>query len=62
MLHLRIRREWDELQAGRVPSVYLNPDHLSHLDRRLLKESFKAITRAQEHLRQAVHQRVGRIL
>jgi CBS domain-containing protein len=62
MLHLRIQHEWIELQADRVPSPYLNPNHLSHLDRRLLKESFKAIARAQDHLRQAIHQRVGRLL
>jgi CBS domain-containing protein len=62
MLHLRIRGEWSDLQAGRVSTGHLNPNHLSHLDRRLLKESFKAIAQAQDHLRQAIHQRVGRIL
>jgi CBS domain-containing protein len=62
LLHLRIQHEWEQLQTGQPSSTYLDPRHLSILNRRLLKESFKIITRAQAHLRQATHHKVGRLL
>jgi CBS domain-containing protein len=61
MLNLRIRHEWEQLQAGQPGSNYLNPGQLSALDRRLLREGFKVIARTQAELKEAYHVKVGRL-
>jgi len=61
MLDLRIRHQWEAIRAGRSPSNYINPRDLSVLDRRLLKEAFRAVARAQAAVRQKYHTRTGRL-
>lgn len=60
MLSLRLRQQWEQLQAGQPLSNYINPKHLSNWERSLLREAFKAITPIQERLRAEYHVRVGR--
>jgi CBS domain-containing protein len=60
LLNLRIQLEWKQLQAQEAASYYLNPQELSALDRKLLKETFKIIKQGQAYLRQEAHLKVGR--
>ena len=52
LLSLRFRHQWEDLWAGRPISNFVDPRQLSSLERRLLKESFKVIGRAQAVIRQ----------
>jgi CBS domain-containing protein len=61
MLTLRIRRQWEQFQTGQPVSNYLNPAHLSALDRRMLRQGFKVIAHAQANLKEAYHVKVGRL-
>jgi hypothetical protein len=61
MLTLRIRRQWKQFQTGQPVSNYLNPAHLSALDRRRLRRGFKVIAYAQADLKEAYHVKVGRL-
>lgn len=61
ILTLRLHQQWEQIQAGQPASNYINPKHLSRLERNLLQEAFKAITRAQEFLQKEYHVRVGRL-
>jgi CBS domain-containing protein len=60
MLNLRIRHQWQQVQAHQPPSNHINPKHLSALDRSFLREAFKIIARAQAVLREKSHLKVGR--
>ncbi|MCL4303281.1 MAG: CBS domain-containing protein [Anaerolineae bacterium] len=61
LLNLRLQHQWEQLQAGQPPSNYLNPSHLSVLERSFLKETFKAIAQAQALLHKMYHLKVGRL-
>jgi CBS domain-containing protein len=61
MLNLRIRHQWQQVQAQQPPSNYINPKHLSALDRNFLREAFKIIARAQAVLREKSRLKVGRL-
>uniref|UniRef100_A0A831THL0 Cyclic nucleotide-binding/CBS domain-containing protein n=1 Tax=Thermorudis peleae TaxID=1382356 RepID=A0A831THL0_9BACT len=52
LLSLRFRQQWEDLRAGKPISNFIDPRQLSSLERRLLKESFKIIGRAQAVVRQ----------
>lgn len=45
---LRLENQLELAQSGKKVSNYINPEKLSQLQRSLLKESFEAITRAQD--------------
>lgn len=61
LLRLRIEQEWEQIKQGRPPSTYLNPKHLSTLNRRLLREAFKIIGQTQSRLEKELHRQVGRL-
>ncbi|HEX8927173.1 MAG TPA: DUF294 nucleotidyltransferase-like domain-containing protein, partial [Terriglobales bacterium] len=44
---LRIEMQLQSLRSGQKPSNYVRPEHLNHLQRSLLKESFRTIARTQ---------------
>ena len=44
---LRIEMQLQSLRSGQPPSNYVRPEHLNHLQRSLLKESFRTIARTQ---------------
>ena len=60
LLNLRLQHQWKQIQAGQPPSNYLNPDHLSALERSFLKETFKTLAQAQALLHKMYHLKVGR--
>lgn len=47
MMLLRTRHQAEQHKQGRMPDSHLDPDRLSTLDKRMLKESFQVIGRAQ---------------
>ncbi len=55
LLSLRFRHQWDELRQGKTPSNFVDPSRLSSLERSLLKEAFKVVSRAQTVVRQEFH-------
>ncbi len=61
---LRIESQLHAVREGAIPSNYINPESLTHLQRSLLKESFKTIVRAQalieEGFRTAIWAQLGR--
>jgi CBS domain-containing protein len=52
ILSLRIRSQWTQIQGGETPHNFVSPGQLSALERSLLKEAFKAVSRAQTVVRQ----------
>ena len=62
LLSLRIEQEWEQLSTGQVASPYLNPNQLSVLDRRLLREACRVIGQAQGLLKKESRHRAGWIL
>jgi CBS domain-containing protein len=61
ILNLRIRHQWQQIQAHQSLSNHINPKHLSALDRSFLREAFKVIARTQAVLREKYHVKVGRL-
>ncbi|MBI1879644.1 MAG: hypothetical protein HYR94_15725 [Chloroflexi bacterium] len=61
ILNLRLQHQQEQIQAGQLPSNYLNPQYLSALERSSLKEAFKAITQAQTLVHKTYHPKVGRL-
>jgi CBS domain-containing protein len=60
---LRLEHQLQQLRAGQPLSNYINPANLTHLQRSLLKEAFRTITRAQsaiaDRFRTAVWAQLG---
>ncbi len=50
LMSLRVRHQYQQLQAGDEPDNFIDPQRLGSLDRAMLKESFKLIVRVQEAL------------
>ena len=51
LMSLRIRRQFDRMEAGAEPDNFINPGALGHLERKMLGESFKIIARTQESIK-----------
>lgn len=47
---MRIHHQYDEVEAGRSPDNFINPDDLSNLEKRTFKESCQVIARIQEQI------------
>ena len=52
LMSLRIRHQYQQLPAGGEPDNYIDPQRLGTLERTMLKESFKLVSRMQEMLKQ----------
>lgn len=52
ILSLRIRRQWEQRQAGQELTNFINPQQLSSLERSQLREAFRVIARAQALVRE----------
>ncbi|OGW37292.1 MAG: hypothetical protein A2X58_08140 [Nitrospirae bacterium GWC2_56_14] len=52
LMSLRIRHQYQQLQAGGEPDNFIDPQRLGTLERTMLKESFKLVARMQEMLKQ----------
>jgi CBS domain-containing protein len=50
LMLMRVRHHVMEMNEGREPGNYVNPDELSLIQRAMLKEAFKAIDQLQGHL------------
>ena len=61
---LRLECQLRQVRDGQAPSNYISPDSLTHLQRSLLKEAFRASARAQalieEKFRTAIWSQLGR--
>lgn len=45
---LRIQNQVEQIEAGREPDNFINPDGLSNLEKRTIKEAFNLITKLQD--------------
>lgn len=61
IFNLRLQCQWQQFLAGQAISNYVNPEKLSHLERRSLQEAFKVIAKAQAYLHKTYHLHPGRI-
>ncbi|MDA8432665.1 MAG: hypothetical protein M0Z60_06855, partial [Nitrospiraceae bacterium] len=48
MMLLRIQHQFEQIEAGKNPDNFINPDRLSNLEKKTIKESFALITRMQD--------------
>ncbi len=47
MMMLRLQHQFEQIESGRLPDNFINPERLSHLEKRTMKETFDLITRMQ---------------
>lgn len=45
---LRIQKQFEQIEAGRVPDNFINPKELSNLERKTMRESFALISKMQD--------------
>jgi len=45
---LRIQHQFEQIEAGKEPNNFINPNSLSNLEKKMMKESFNLITRVQD--------------
>ena len=45
---LRIQHQYEQIESGREPNNFINPDNLSNLERKTIKESFNLISKMQD--------------
>ncbi len=50
MMLLRIHHQFEQMESGKSPDNFINPNKLSNLERRTLKEAFHLISRLQDTL------------
>lgn len=50
MMLLRIHHQFEQIESGKSPDNFINPNKLSNLERRTLKEAFHLISRLQDTL------------
>jgi CBS domain-containing protein len=48
VMSLRIRHQFEQIRTGVAPDNFINPDELTNLERKTLKESFNLMTRIQD--------------
>jgi CBS domain-containing protein len=48
MMLLRMHHQYEQIMAGRDPDNFVNPDKLSNLEKRTIKDSFRFITKVQD--------------
>ncbi len=47
---LRIQHQFEQIEAGKEPNNFINPNRLSNLEKRMMKESFNLISRMQDFI------------
>lgn len=55
LMGLRLLRQFENIQAGIEPDNFIDPGRLSGLDRKMLEESFRLITKMQESAKKQYH-------
>ncbi|MCS7242412.1 DUF294 nucleotidyltransferase-like domain-containing protein [Candidatus Caldatribacterium sp.] len=50
LMLLRIRHQYEQVVKGMVPDNFINPEELSNLERKLLKDTFQLISKLQDIL------------
>lgn len=50
MMLLRIHHQFEQMESGKSPDNFINPNKLSNLERRTLKEAFHLISKLQDTL------------
>jgi len=50
MMLLRIHHQYAQIKAGQTPDNFINPNKLSNLEKRLIKESFQLIEKVQNQI------------
>ncbi|TAN44907.1 MAG: cyclic nucleotide-binding/CBS domain-containing protein [Nitrospirae bacterium] len=55
LMSLRLRHQFDQIQSKSEPDNFINPDGLSRIEKKTLKETFKLIARTQEGIREQYH-------
>jgi CBS domain-containing protein len=60
VMTLRIHHQFEQIMAGREPDNYINPDSLTNLEKKTLKEACQIISRFQEVIEQ--HYMLGRVM
>jgi len=48
---VRIRHQTEQIDQGLVPNNHVNPEHLSSLERRNLRDAFHVVSRQQEYIK-----------
>lgn len=48
LMSLRLKHQYEQIQAGKEPDNFIDPNSLGSLDKTLLKEAFKLIIRVQD--------------
>ena len=54
-MSLRLRHQFQRMEQGLEPDNFVNPDHLSVIERRMLKEAFKLILSVQDRTMKKYH-------
>lgn len=52
MMLLRLHHQYEQIKEGGVADNFINPDRLSNLEKKTLKEVFHLITKLQEHIKE----------
>jgi CBS domain-containing protein len=47
---LRIQHQYEQISAGRTPDNFVNPDKLSNLEKRSIKDAFRLIAKTQDQI------------
>ncbi len=47
---LRIHNQFGQIEAGRTPDNFINPSHLSNLEKRTIRDAFSLIAKLQDHI------------
>ncbi|HSB32526.1 MAG TPA: putative nucleotidyltransferase substrate binding domain-containing protein, partial [Candidatus Sulfobium mesophilum] len=48
MMLLRIQQQFEQMESGKEPNNFINPNSLSNLEKKMMKQSFNLITRLQD--------------
>jgi CBS domain-containing protein len=50
LMFLRMRHQYEQVLQGNMPDNFINPESLSNLEKKLLKDTFQLISKLQDIL------------
>ena len=55
-MQLRVIHQLSQIETGKVPDDYILPEHLSDLEKRMLKDGFSVIGKMQSVMRKEIEE------